>query len=115
MAASDLERREQPEGWEERVTDKEARMMRARKRKERSIWFGLGSFGMIGWSIVVPTLIGIFLGIWLDRIFPGRFSWTLMLFLGGLGLGCYNAWRWLFFESGLIEQEEKEDDNNGAK
>jgi ATP synthase protein I len=99
--------------WEEQVGEKETRKLRARRRKERSIWFGLGTFGVVGWSVVVPTLLGLFAGIWLDRNLPIPFSWTLMLFMGGLLLGCYNAWRWLYFESGLIEREGEEDDENG--
>lgn len=104
-----------PGGWEERVGEREVRKIRARKRRERSIWFGLGTFGVVGWSIVVPTLIGIFAGLWIDRTWPSRFSWTLMLFLGGLFLGCYSAWHWLHFESGLIEHEEKEDEEDGSQ
>lgn len=94
------------------MAEKEARKIRARRRKERSIWFGLGTFGVVGWSVVIPTLIGIFTGLWIDRTWPSRFSWTLMLFIGGLLLGCYNAWRWLYFESGLIEREEREEEDN---
>lgn len=48
---------------------------------------GIGTFGMIGWSIAVPTVGGAFLGLWLDRIAPQRFSWPLALILGGVVLG----------------------------
>ena len=48
--------------------------------------------GLIGWTVVVPMLIGIAVGTWIDRTWPSRFSWTLMLLVGGLGLGCVNAW-----------------------
>lgn len=113
MKAPDPEQKETDTRWENCVGEKETRKLRARRRKDRSIWFGLGTFGVIGWSVVAPALIGLFVGIWIDRTLPGRFSWTLMLFLGGLALGCYNAWRWLFFESGLIEREEEQDDENG--
>ena len=37
-------------------------------------------------------LIGIAAGTWIDRKWPGPFSWTLMLLVGGLMLGCVNAW-----------------------
>jgi ATP synthase protein I len=101
--------------WEEQVGEKETRKLRARRRKERSIWFGFGTFGVVGWSVMVPTLLGLFAGIWLDGKVPAPFSWTLMLFLGGLMLGCYNAWRWLYFESGVIEEERKNGDEDGEK
>ena len=35
------------------------------------VWFGLGMMGLIGWSVVVPTLLGAALGIWLDKRHPG--------------------------------------------
>jgi ATP synthase protein I len=96
--------------WSNHVAEKESRKMRARLRKDRSIWFGLGTFGVIGWSVVVPTLLGLFLGMWIDRNWPGRHSWTLMLFLSGLAFGCYSAWKWLYFESGLIDGDDQDDD-----
>jgi len=43
----------------------------------------------------VPTLLGLALGAWIDRRFPSHFSWTLMLMVAGLGLGCLNAWKWV--------------------
>ena len=48
--------------------------------------------GVVGWSVVVPTLIGVAAGIWIDRRWPTRFSWTLTLMCLGLILGCANAW-----------------------
>ena len=51
--------------------------------------------GLIGWSVAVPTLGGILLGVWLDRRYPGAFSWTLALLFAGLFIGCANAWYWV--------------------
>lgn len=82
-----------------KVGEKEARKIKARQEKLRTIWFGLGMFGMVGWSVVIPTLLGIALGIWIDSKWPGRFSWTLMLLMTGLLLGCLNAWYWVKKES----------------
>lgn len=56
---------------------------------------GVGTFGMIGWSVAVPTVGGAFLGLWLDRAWPQGFSWTLSLILGGLVLGGIIAWTWI--------------------
>jgi ATP synthase protein I len=106
-----------PEGsrWKDQVGEKETRKLRARRNRERSIWFGLGTFGVIGWSVAVPALVGLFAGIWLDRNVRAPFSWTLMLFMGGLLLGCYNAWRWLYYESSVIEREEEEKNGDDGK
>ncbi|MDV7143250.1 AtpZ/AtpI family protein [Tropicimonas sp. TH_r6] len=56
---------------------------------------GIGAFGVIGWSVAVPTVLGIALGTWLDRVAPQDFSWTLALLLGGVVLGAVLAWRWI--------------------
>jgi ATP synthase protein I len=79
----------------EKVGEKEARKIRARHEKDRGIWFGLGMMGIIGWSIAIPTLMGIALGIWMDAKWQGRISWTLTFFFIGLALGCLNAWYWV--------------------
>jgi ATP synthase protein I len=80
---------------------KAARMVQARRNPSQGVWLGLGMIGLIGWSVVVPTFAGAALGIWLDNRRPGHYSWTLMLLLAGLVIGCLNAWHW-------VSSEEKE-------
>lgn len=92
----------------EEVGARESRKARARSARDRTLWVGLGAFGVIGWSVAVPTLVGIVLGLWFDRLWPGRFSWTLALILAGVTLGSMSAWYWLSLESKAIEDEEKE-------
>lgn len=82
--------------------------MRARLQRDQSVWFGLGMFGLVGWSVAIPTLIGIALGVWIDLKSSSRYSWTLMLLIIGIGLGCLNAWFWVTRERKAIE-EERED------
>ncbi len=72
-----------------------ARKQKARRRPTRSIWFGLSVSGVIGWSVTVPALLGAAFGVWIDSHYPSQYSWTLMLLLLGLLLGCLNAWRWV--------------------
>ena len=48
--------------------------------------------GALGWLIVVPTLIGVFIGRWLDRHFGMEIFWTTSLLFVGLVIGCYLAW-----------------------
>lgn len=79
----------------ETIGAKADRRLRARARPERSVWFGLGMFGLVGWSVAVPTVLGIALGVWLDRLWPGRISWALTLLFLGVALGCMNAWYWV--------------------
>lgn len=94
--------------YAQRVAAEEERKMRARRRREQGIWFGLGTFGMVGWSIAIPTLLAIALGIWIDARFPSRFSWTLMLLFVGIIAGCLNAWYWITRERDIIEREDGE-------
>lgn len=61
---------------------------------------GIGVFGMIGWAIAVPTVGGAFLGLWLDRVRPQDFSWTIALILGGVVIGGLLAWGWIDREKG---------------
>jgi len=85
---------------------KAARRLRARERERP--WFGLGAYGVVGWSIVLPTLGGIALGVWIDARWPSRFSWALMLMVGGLLIGCWNAWHWVVLEQRAIHDESGE-------
>lgn len=84
---------------EEEVSRRARRKLAARSRPRRTAWFGLGMFGLVGWSVSIPTLVGIALGLWLDRRFPGEVSWTLTFLLIGIILGCLNAWYWIKQES----------------
>jgi ATP synthase protein I len=79
----------------EEVGKKEERKQAARRSGARSVWFGLGMFGLVGWSVAIPTLVGVAVGVWLDRHFPGRASWTLTGLVIGVALGCLNAWYWV--------------------
>lgn len=81
------------------VERKAERHRRAEREKNRSVWFSLGLFGLVGWSIAVPTLIGVALGLWMDARWPSRVSWTLTLLFAGIVVGCLNAWYWVKKES----------------
>jgi ATP synthase protein I len=85
----------------------EKRKLRAQRRKARSIWLGLGTLGIIGWSVAVPALIGVGIGLWIDGHFPSRYSWTLMLLLIGVIVGCLNAWHWVAAEEREIRKEKE--------
>lgn len=85
--------------FSEIISKKQHRKLKARKESERSLWFGLGMFGLVGWSVAVPTVIGVFIGVWMDQAWPGRPSWTLTLLILGVIVGCLNAWFWVKRES----------------
>jgi ATP synthase protein I len=90
-----------PTAFSREVGAKAARKLKARRNSTPGVWFGLGMMGLVGWSVVVPTLLGTAFGVWLDNRHPGSHSWTLTLLLIGLIIGCLNAWHW-------VDKEEKE-------
>jgi ATP synthase protein I len=91
------------------ISEKEKRKLRALRQNNGSVWNGLGMFGMIGWSVVVPTLLGAALGIWLDKIYHQPFSWTITCLMIGLFSGCVIAWYWVDKEGKDIHQNENDD------
>lgn len=91
----------------EQVGAKASRKLRARRHSVSPVWFGLGMMGLVGWSVVVPTLLGAALGLWLDKHHPGEHSWTLALLVAGLVLGCANAWHWIDKEDKAMGEEQK--------
>jgi ATP synthase protein I len=93
----------------DQVGAKAARKLRAR-RSTPGVWFGLGMMGLIGWSVVVPTLAGAALGLWLDTHHPGRHGLTLALLVVGLAIGCVNAWHWVAQEDKAIRDEQRNHD-----
>jgi ATP synthase protein I len=83
-------------------------MLKARRTRTR-VWSGVGLFGLVGWSVAVPTLLGALLGTWLDERHSGGHSWTLPLLIAGLCLGCANAWHWVSKEESEVRREQEED------
>ena len=81
--------------FRQQVGEKAERKLSARRSPQGAWAAGMGLMGLIGWSVVAPTLAGAALGIWLDNRHPGGRGWTLMLLVTGLLIGCVNAWRYL--------------------
>src|SRR5271169_1116643 len=91
------------------VGAKAVRKLKARNSAQ-GVWFGLGMMGLIGWSVVIPTLLGAALGIWLDQYYPGKHAWTLALMMAGLAIGCLNAWHRVAKEDKEIRDEQEDND-----
>ena len=75
------------------------RCSNSRRRRGDDVWFWLGMLGLIGWSVAIPTVAGVALGLWLERVAPAPFSWVLTMLVVGLALGLLNAWMWVRRES----------------
>lgn len=92
------------------VAAKASRKLRVQREGRPGVWFGLGMFGLIGWSVAVPTVAGAMVGLWLDRHHPGAHSWTLALLVAGLVIGCANAWHWVIQENAAMTDEPESTD-----
>ncbi len=69
------------------------RQERWRRQGERSIGQNFGLIGALGASVVVPTLLGVFTGRWIDHRFHCGVFWTAALLVAGLAIGCILAWQ----------------------
>ncbi len=55
----------------------------------------LAQIGVLGWIIVMPILVGIFAGRWLDRHFNAGLQFTAPLLMLGAAIGLWSAWKWM--------------------
>jgi ATP synthase protein I len=55
----------------------------------------VGQIGVLGWIIVAPILVGLFVGRWLDHRFGTGIFWSAPLLLAGVVVGGYSAWKWI--------------------
>lgn len=59
---------------------------------ERPLWKNLSMVGALGWLIVIPTLLGVALGRWLDHTFETGILFTAALIFVGIVAGGSFAW-----------------------
>ncbi len=86
-------RPENRDGLRQAVRKRQDSRARWQREGERSLGQNLAMIGALGWTIVLPTLLGIFAGRWLDRTFASGIFWTLGLLVAGLTAGCAFAWK----------------------
>jgi ATP synthase protein I len=86
---------EEPDRLAEGVRRREQRHRDWLREGEPTVGRRLAQIGVLGWIIVVPMLIGIGLGRWLDHMLRSGIFWTAPLLLLGLALGCWSAWKWM--------------------
>lgn len=98
------------EAFSRKVGEAEVRKLKTKRRGAQDVWFGLGMFGLIGWAVALPTLLGVLLGAYLDKHYPSAHSWTLTLLIVGLFIGCLNAWHWVAQEEKAIRKDEEKKD-----
>ncbi len=62
------------------------------KKKQWTIWRAFGTLSQIGWSIVLPVVLGILIGMWADARWHSGISLTLIGMLIGTLFGTISAW-----------------------
>ncbi len=84
-----------PDGMADAVRKQEERRKHWRNEGEPSVMRFVGQIGVLGWIIVAPTLIGLFIGRWLDHRFGSGIFWSAALLVLGVTAGFWSGWRWM--------------------
>ena len=71
------------------------RARRGAEQPEPSLGARLGQMGILGWTIVVPTLIGVLIGRWIDRALGTGIVFSAALIMVGAAIGLWSAWKWM--------------------
>ncbi|WP_372057161.1 AtpZ/AtpI family protein [Tistrella mobilis] len=87
--------RRQDRRMEQAADRKAAREAAKRTDREPGIGHRLGQIGVLGWMIVTPMLLGLFLGRWLDRLAGTGITFAAALLMAGVALGFWSAWKWM--------------------
>ena len=78
-------------------------------KENKQIVYRAALLSVYGWQLAIPVLLGIMLGILLDRLLPiPHFSWILNLILLGFVIGFYNATQWMKKNLGLKGKKDNE-------
>ncbi len=84
-----------PDGLAKAVRERRARHKLWHSEGEQSTLRFVGQIGVLGWIIVAPTLLGLFIGRWIDQRLGTGIFWSAPLLLIGVVIGCWSAWRWM--------------------
>ncbi|MBR3675847.1 MAG: hypothetical protein IKN71_01775 [Alphaproteobacteria bacterium] len=79
-----------------------AEMMKVRPNRHWKTNFGM--IASLGGVIILPILLGIWCGGYLDSVIPQRFSWRLSLLFVGFAWGVFNAYMWIKIENDKIAE-----------
>jgi ATP synthase protein I len=85
--------RKRPADLDEAVERRRARREAWKREGERPLASNLAMVGTLGWLVVLPTLVGTFVGRWLDRKTDMGVTFTSAFMCLGLFAGCFLAWK----------------------
>ncbi|MBP7632771.1 AtpZ/AtpI family protein [Candidatus Ozemobacteraceae bacterium] len=96
-----------------KISEREARRAARDDAWLAGFWSGLRVLGRAGWSVVVPGLLGLVVGHWIDNRWPSGVPWSVLGLAGGTAFGFASLWEWLSREQrGLSGHEQKGDGND---
>ena len=81
-----------------------AELLKKRPYRRWSTHFGM--IASLGGVIILPILLGLWCGGYLDEVLPQRFSWRLSMLFIGFVWGMFNAYMWLKIENKKIDELE---------
>lgn len=90
MTRKDEEGRDQ---MQDVIRQRQARRDAWKKEGERPLWKNLSMVGALGWLVAAPTVLGVFLGRWLDGQFDTGVTFSGALTFAGACIGFYLIWR----------------------
>ncbi len=89
-----MNKNEKRNSFEENI-DKKASWMK-KWRKKGILWETVIVVGAIGWMVVMPMVIGGYVGSYIDKNIQtdtGGVSWTVTFIILGLFIALYSVWR----------------------
>lgn len=97
----------------QKTLQRKAEQLKLRRKQRWNADFGM--IASLGGVFIVPILLGIWGGKWLDEVFPQSFSWQLSLLFGGMLWGLINAYFWLKIENEKIARHEQHNEQEIKK
>lgn len=79
----------------EEVQRQAGRRQRSLREGEPTLLRQLSTLGVLGWVIVLPMLLGLAGGRWLDHRLGTGITFSAALLLLGVAVGAVAAWRWM--------------------
>ena len=69
------------------------RQQKEQNERDNSFWASVGMMGTVGWSVSLPTVLGLLFGRWLDGRLDSGYVFMIFFMLVGLAAGSLIAWR----------------------
>ncbi len=77
--------------FRQRAIKKEEQKLKSHPPNEVNVWSGFRVFGLVGWSVVIPTLIFLAIGRWLDHLRHDGHACTVSMLAAGVTFGFFLA------------------------